>query len=149
MSVDPNEIVAVEMRWDVGGWMSTAYSRDITREQLGDLLKQIGDMAATAGGEQWPVPETAYAEAPGVVYEIGWVAHYAANRPLGTEAVREFWLRKAALLDRIALGDPDDRAAVQLAIEAAGRLRDFDDSGVICDPRHYVRQQYARWAKDQ
>lgn len=152
MSIDPNETVTVEVRWDVGGWLSTAYSRDITREQLGDLLKQIGDMAKTAVGEQWPAPETAYATAPDVVREIGWVAHYVANRPLGAETAREFWLRKAALLDRLALGDAKALSAsdaTQLAVEAAGRLRDFDDSGVICDPRHYVRQQYAVWVKDQ
>ncbi|MFD4178527.1 hypothetical protein [Streptomyces anulatus] len=102
--------------------------------------------------QPWPDPETAYALAPSIISEIGWVAHYAANRPFGAETVREFWLRKAALLDRLALGDAKAMSAsdaTQLATEAAGRLRDFDDSGVICDPRHYVRQQYAAWARNQ
>ncbi|MFC7219926.1 hypothetical protein ACFQLX_17405 [Streptomyces polyrhachis] len=45
MDIDPDEIVAVELRWDNDGLPET-YSRDITRRQLGDLLMQVDDMAA-------------------------------------------------------------------------------------------------------
>ncbi|MFF5424419.1 MULTISPECIES: hypothetical protein [unclassified Streptomyces] len=91
----------------------------------------------------WPTPEQAYAQAPSIIREIGWVAQTAADRPFGTEASREFWLRKAALLDRIAL---DDDKAAKDAIVAARQLMDHDGTAVICDPRFYVRQQYACWS---
>ncbi|WP_432116067.1 hypothetical protein [Streptomyces sp. S1] len=96
--------------------------------------------------QQWPAPEQAYATAPSIISEIGWVARTAAERPFGAEMSREFWLRKAALLDRIALGDniaPPLSDATEDADRAAQRLMDVDDAAVICDPRHYVRQQYA------
>jgi hypothetical protein len=101
---------------------------------------------------EWPTPETAYVLAPSVIREIGWTAQSAADKPFGTALGREFWLRKAAVLDRIALAD--ERAgtlsdASEVATEAARRLMDLDDTTVICDPRHYVRQQYTHWAKNQ
>ncbi|WP_435218986.1 hypothetical protein, partial [Streptomyces sp. bgisy034] len=89
----------------------------------------------------WPTAEEAYALAPSLVSEIGWTADQAANKPFGTRLPRDFWLRKAALLDRIALQDVGDDAA-EVANAAAERLMSLDDAGVICDPRHYVRQQY-------
>ncbi|WP_330435505.1 hypothetical protein OIC43_30980 [Streptomyces sp. NBC_00825] len=98
---------------------------------------------------QWPTPEVAYATAPSTIREIGWTANAAATRPIGTKIGREFWLRKAALLDRIALNDEataQDSGAAELATEAARRLMQLDDASVICDPRYYVRQQYAHWA---
>ncbi|MFJ3499798.1 hypothetical protein [Streptomyces sp. NPDC090135] len=98
--------------------------------------------------QQWPAPEQAYAIAPSIISEIGWVARTAAERPFGTEMSREFWLRKAALLDRIALGDdiaPPVSDATEDADRAARRLMDVDDAAAICDPRHYVRQRYAHW----
>jgi hypothetical protein len=100
----------------------------------------------------WPTPEEAYALAPSIVSEIGWTARQAAGKPFGTRLPRDFWLRKAAVLDRIALnGEAGGGAAdaAEVATEAAERLMDLDDAAVICDPRHYVRQQYAHWAKTQ
>ncbi|MGW1845739.1 hypothetical protein [Streptomyces sp. NPDC001966] len=97
---------------------------------------------------EWPAPETAYAQAPSILSEIGWIARAAADRPFGTEAGREFWLRKAALLDRIALGDETAPAvdhAAEASTRAARRLMELDGTTIICDPRHYVRQQYAHW----
>ncbi|MCX4765305.1 hypothetical protein OG562_30885 [Streptomyces sp. NBC_01275] len=44
MELDPDEIVTVELGWDNDGF-PTAWSRDITRRQLADLLLQIDDMA--------------------------------------------------------------------------------------------------------
>ncbi|WP_328872868.1 hypothetical protein OHT76_23710 [Streptomyces sp. NBC_00287] len=96
----------------------------------------------------WPTSEEAYALAPSIVSEIGWTAQTAADKPFGTRLPRDFWLRKAALLDRIALQDVGDDAA-ETANEAAERLMSLDDAGVICDPRHYVRQQYAHWINNQ
>ncbi|MFF3878736.1 hypothetical protein [Streptomyces sp. NPDC001978] len=97
-------------------------------------------------------PEEAYTLAPSIVSEIGWTARTAADRPFYDGLNREFWLRKAALLDRIALTDEADSAtsdAADLATRAAQRLMELDAMAVICDPRHYVRQQYAAWAKNQ
>ncbi|MFI1465629.1 hypothetical protein [Streptomyces wuyuanensis] len=102
--------------------------------------------------EPWPTPEEAYALAPSIVSEIGWTARTAADKPFGARLGREFWLRKAAVLDRIAL---DDEAAgihgdaTELATKAAQRLMEVDDAAVICDPRFYVRREYAHWAKHQ
>ncbi|MFE3371673.1 hypothetical protein ACFXOK_18965 [Streptomyces sp. NPDC059173] len=102
--------------------------------------------------ERWPTSDMAYAKAPGIVREIGWTAQAAADRSFGTTLGREFWLRKAALLDRIALAEgAEDRGhdVADVAEHAAARLMDVDDTDVICDPRHYVRQQYALWADEQ
>ncbi|MFF5646087.1 hypothetical protein [[Kitasatospora] papulosa] len=106
----------------------------------------------STGTEQWPTPDTAYAAAPSMVREIGWTAQTAADKPFGTRMGREFWLRKAALLDRIALSEEVARHggdAIGAAELAAARLMDLDDTDAICDPRHYVRQQYALWTNEQ
>ncbi|MET7700407.1 hypothetical protein [Streptomyces sp. NPDC005485] len=97
--------------------------------------------------EPWPTPEEAYALAPNIISEIDWAARTVADAACFSELEREFYLRKAALLDRIALhgesdGFHDD--AAETALEAALFLLDVDQPGVICDPRAYVRQQYAR-----
>jgi hypothetical protein len=94
----------------------------------------------------WLTPEQAYADAPSINSEIGWTARFLADAECYTDLGREFYLRKAALLDRIAL--LDEPAAVGnttvTAEAAAVFLLDLDQPGVICDPRAYVRQQYAR-----
>ncbi|MFF0685561.1 hypothetical protein ACFYUG_05620 [Streptomyces albogriseolus] len=96
----------------------------------------------------WSTPEQAYADAPSISSEIGWTTETSAHTPIGQGLDREYFLRKAAVLDRMALTvdsrDADDTA---LAAAEAGRiLMRLDDTAVICDPRHYVRQQYAHWA---
>ncbi|AIV35978.1 hypothetical protein [Streptomyces sp. CCM_MD2014] len=109
----------------------------------------------------WPTPEEAYALAPSIIREIGWTAQTAADKPFGQDLGREFWLRKAALLDRIALRDEEDGVtgdAVEAATEAARRLIAYDRDGegdyhgapywpehpaTTADPRGYVRQEYA------
>ncbi|GHG97421.1 hypothetical protein [Streptomyces lanatus] len=96
----------------------------------------------------WPTPGDAYALAPSIVSEIGWTARTAADRPFGARLPRDFWLRKAALLDRIALEDVGDEAA-EAADQAAHRLMDLDDIHGSCEPRHYVRQQYAHWINNR
>ncbi|MFE1945231.1 hypothetical protein [Streptomyces massasporeus] len=102
--------------------------------------------------EARPTPDEAYALAPSIISEIGWTARTAADRPFYDGSDREFWLRKAALLDRIALSDEADSVtsdAAGLATRAAQRLMELDGTAGICDPRHYVRQQYAAWAKNR
>ncbi|MFE0276684.1 hypothetical protein ACFWZY_32105 [Streptomyces sp. NPDC058992] len=114
----------------------------------------------------WPTPEGAYALAPSMVREIGWTAQTAADKPFGESLGREYWLRKAALLDRIALRDEEDGLsgdAGEVATEAARRLIAYDRDGegdyhgapywpehpaTDADPRGYVRQEYAHWAKN-
>lgn len=102
--------------------------------------------------EPWPTPDEAYALAPSIVSEIGWTARTAADKSFGARLGREFWLRKAAVLDRIDLADEAAGIhgdAAEVAIKAAQRLMEVDDAAVICDPRHYVRREYAHWAKHQ
>ncbi|MFC8271639.1 hypothetical protein ACFUJR_03665 [Streptomyces sp. NPDC057271] len=115
----------------------------------------------------WPTPEQAYALAPSIVSEIGWTARAAAEKPFGETLGREFWLRKAALLDRIALDDATASVytdAPELALNAARKLLNVDRDGdgnyggtpywpdhpkAIANPRGYVRQEYALWTKHQ
>ncbi|MFA3837983.1 hypothetical protein [Streptomyces aureus] len=100
----------------------------------------------------WPGPDEAYTLAPSIIREITWTADQAATKPFGTRLPRDFWLRKAALLDRIALQEEPQSSgagAADIATEAAERLMHLDDATVICDPRAYVRQQYAHWIKHQ
>ncbi|WP_406862510.1 hypothetical protein ABZO31_19490 [Streptomyces sp. HUAS MG47] len=117
--------------------------------------------------ETWPTPERAYAKAPSIVSEIGWTASEAVGRPTFALLGREFWLRKAAVLDRIALDDNNASVhtdADEIALTAALRLLDIDRDGdgdyhgapywpehprALADPRGYVRQEYAHWITRQ
>ncbi|MGW3413861.1 hypothetical protein [Streptomyces sp. NPDC000888] len=118
-----------------------------TRDDKQVRLYVTADHRSNTG--PWPTAEEAYVLAPSIVSEIGWTAQTAADKPFGTRLPHDFWLRKAAVLDRIALQGKADGDAGEVATEAAARLMDMDDAAVICDPRHYVRQQYAHWAKNQ
>ncbi|MFE6815614.1 hypothetical protein [Streptomyces sp. NPDC057677] len=120
-------------------------------DSAGQRINTARNLLTRPAAQDWPTPEQAYAKAPSVISEIGWTAQAAADRPFGTEGTREFWLRKAALLDRIALTDDTTETgdAAEAADLAARRLMDVDDAAVICDPRHYVRQQYALWTTHQ
>lgn len=111
----------------------------------------------------WPTPEEAYDGAPSIVREMDWVTSHLANNGVLDPINREFWLRKAAVLDRIALTDRDGHLygdADDLAREAARRVMVLDHSGdgdygglpfwpehpeAIANPRGYVRQEYATW----
>lgn len=103
--------------------------------------------------------DTAYANAPSIAWEISWVLRALRKYPLSHGIDREFWLRKAALLDRIALREeatftPDAAAeAVTAAGRAARQLADYDASfhglsfrgeelATDEDFRVYVRRQY-------
>jgi len=131
-------------------------------------------MAATDGisaaAPDFPEPATAYASAPGQVKEIGWVAGEARRRPFGTGSSREYWLRKAALVDRIALEwetthSPEAASdAAQSAADAALQLIEFDElhgqssgqgtirfsDAIVCAGyRAYVRKEYLAWISAQ
>lgn len=96
----------------------------------------------------WPTPEQAYADAPSISSEIGWTTETSAHTAIGQGLDREYFLRKAAVLDRMALtADGRDADDTALAAAEAGRiLMRLDDTAGTCDPRHYVLQQYAHWA---
>ncbi|MEU7163857.1 hypothetical protein AB0A70_04325 [Streptomyces morookaense] len=111
----------------------------------------------------WPTPEEAYAAAPSIVHEMDWTTAFLVDSGILNPSSREFWLRKAAVLDRIALTDKDGHLygdADDLALKAARRLLNLDLSGdgdyggipfwpehpeADANPRGYVRQEYATW----
>lgn len=113
---------------------------------------------------------TAYAQAPSILREVNNVLSLTGElmRPGGRtpEAVREQQLRKAAVLDRIALQEAAEYApgvaagAIETATNAARELIQSDaELGTTAgpvpassptwarDPRAYVRQEYAAWAR--
>ncbi|MFF8524192.1 hypothetical protein ACF05X_18955 [Streptomyces werraensis] len=117
-------------------------SRDGMRVRLYVTADHRRDAAA------WPAPDDAYSDAPSIGDEIAWTTATSAHTPIGQGLDREYFLRKAALLDRMALTEsdhPDDVAVA--ALDAARILMTLDDTAAICDPRAYVRQQYAHWAQ--
>ncbi|MGW0943783.1 hypothetical protein ACWD4O_14710 [Streptomyces sp. NPDC002623] len=94
----------------------------------------------------WPDPEQAYANAPSIHSELDWVARTLGTAECYTALKREYYLRKAAVLDRIALTDGADHRDDDTAHVAAKFLVELDDAHADCEPRAYVRQQYALWA---
>ncbi|MGY4743345.1 hypothetical protein [Streptomyces sp. ATMOS53] len=94
----------------------------------------------------WPDPEQAYADAPAVIDELSWIARTLRAAGCFSALEREFYLRKAAVLDRLALADGADLRDDDTAHTAAVFLIDLDDAHADCDPRAYVRQQYALMA---
>ncbi len=147
---DTDPVVAALDRTFKTGIIAVHPSADGTRNRLYMTAEHL---AGAPVDEPWPTPEEAYALAPSTISEIGWTADQVARKPLGKGMPREFWLRKAATLDRIALADEGhgwtDADSADIATEAARRLMEEDGAAVICDPRRYVRQQYAQWAKNQ
>ncbi|MGW7610322.1 hypothetical protein ACWGKW_24185 [Streptomyces sp. NPDC054766] len=139
----------------VSGALSAAFTTGSVRQHPtrdGQRTRLYITADHRAEREQPPAQEEAYALAPSITREIGWTARTAANKPFGIRLPRDFWLRKAALLDRIALqGEADNfhGVACEAATEAAEHLMRLDGTDVICAPRGYVRQEYARWAKNQ
>lgn len=106
-------------------------------------------------------PSIAYSRAPSTISEITWVADAAVRRAPYEE--REFWLRKAALLDRTALQEVATYApvvaakAVDAANAAAQRFVQYDathsgpgrralDLVTDADCRDHVREQYREWS---
>ncbi|MCX5267521.1 hypothetical protein [Streptomyces sp. NBC_00199] len=98
--------------------------------------------------EVWPGPEQAYADAPSIHSELDWIAHTLGTTACYSKLERGFYLRKAAVLDRIALADGADYRDDDTAYIAAKFVVVLDDAHADCDPRAYVRQQYALMAAD-
>ncbi|WP_051798887.1 hypothetical protein [Streptomyces sp. NRRL S-337] len=100
-----------------------------------------------------PTPEQAYANAPHLAAETT-LLHAASMAP-EAELDREWYLRHAALLDRVALrlaafdSEPGAATAVEEADATAVYLLDMDQAPRDYDPRPYVRQQYALWLTSQ
>ncbi|MEV4925521.1 hypothetical protein [Streptomyces roseoverticillatus] len=115
-------------------------------------------------------PAAAYAGAPRMVSEILWVLRQVrVARSFGTDGTeqgREFWLRKAAVFDRIAIEEVATYApqvaakAVETAEVAARRLVEYDathnglslrGSDVVTgeDCRAYTRREYHAWNRAQ
>lgn len=141
---DTDRVTATLREAFATGAVRHSYSRDRKRH----LLYVTADHRPEPG--VWPTPEEAYALAPSIISEIGWTFRTVAARECFTQMDREYYLRKAALLDRIALLDEPDEPhgdATETAEAAALYLLDLDQPGVICDPRSYVRHEYARWVK--
>jgi hypothetical protein len=106
-------------------------------------------VTAEVRGPEWPTPEQAYEGAPDVLDALAAVTATAAGAECFTHLDREYYLCKAAVLDRIALAEGADWRDQLAADAAADHFLDIDPAPVICDPRAYVRQQYARWATTQ
>ncbi|WP_051798967.1 hypothetical protein [Streptomyces sp. NRRL S-337] len=152
MNFSDNEIVPVEL--NCPGW-TKPHTCDITRHQLDALLATLDDMAADTYeaasrlAQKWPTPEDAYVDAPAITYESAWTERTANVAP--DELDRDWYLRHAALLDRIALRDEPTQpgTATEEADATARGLLDLDQAPRDYDPRAYVRQQYALWAAEQ
>lgn len=109
-------------------------------------------------------PEAAYMGAPALDIELPWLQGF--TRAPGFEATREFLLRKAAFLDRLALqqteshGSEATRPLVRTAEMAAFGLVEHDtehhglspkgaDLAAGEDYRAYVREAYRAWSLAQ
>ncbi|MCD9144329.1 hypothetical protein [Streptomyces albireticuli] len=109
-------------------------------------------------------PTHAYANAPGITSEIVWVIRHSIPRLSDDE--REFWLRKAAVFDRMALAEaarfaPEVAApAAEAAVQTARQLIEYDiaHNGLSLkaaeivtaeDCLAYVRDEYAQWIQNQ
>lgn len=123
--------------------------------------------AGLPAANPWPTPEQAYADAPGVGYELEVTREILTDTPLSPDLNREYWLRRAAALDRMALGlAPGHDATPEAARDAAISLMDLDSTAGLGpsgyadgpyhpdhpestrDPRGYVRQEFAIWHKN-
>ncbi|QDN84367.1 hypothetical protein [Streptomyces sp. RLB3-6] len=130
-----------------------------------------GPDPTTGEGFDAPTPDVAYANAPDLHREMRQVLEIGAERdgrragivtvppPAdGAVALRVFLLRRAALMDRMAIDDPGP-GAVGAAVRTAEQLVQFDrrnpemvagphgPESIEFDPsrRPYVRQEYAAW----
>ncbi|MER7625192.1 hypothetical protein [Streptomyces sp. NPDC126503] len=123
------------------GAVRQAPTRDRTRARLYVTAEHTPE-------PEWPTPEQAYTGAPSIARETRWCSEHVDHPDYDGEGDREFWIRWAALLDRHALNARarGRRSPTEADAEHVARhLMDIDGATVICDPRHYVRQQYHRW----
>ncbi|OIJ89765.1 hypothetical protein [Streptomyces colonosanans] len=109
---------------------------------------------------------TAYATAPSIVQEICLIAEASGSGPSDVSGDREFRLRKAALLDCIAVqerarygvaasADADDAAEVaaewlvEYDVAHSGLSRKGRDLVLAEEYRDYVRAEYEAWSRSQ
>ncbi|NEC84965.1 hypothetical protein [Streptomyces sp. SID12501] len=95
--------------------------------------------------EPWPTAEDAYASAPNPRDEFEWLVNeaHAGRRD------REWWLRRAAVVDRRSADLPSDHCLRdEHALDLARFLIELDGATVTGDPRRYVRRQYLYWARN-
>ncbi|NEC86629.1 hypothetical protein [Streptomyces sp. SID12501] len=107
----------------------------------------LPDTAANAdpGPEPWPTAEDAYAGAPHPRAEFEWLV----NEAHAGRRNREWWLRRAAVVDRRSADLPSDHCLRdEHALELARFLIELDGATVTGDPRRYVRRQYLYWARN-
>ncbi|MFJ9902012.1 hypothetical protein ACIRVK_03720 [Streptomyces sp. NPDC101152] len=91
----------------------------------------------------WPSALQAYAAAPEPGGELVWLSNTG-------DRGREWWLRRAALMDRMASGlIPGYTASSSNALDLATRLMALDNAFDGYNPRAYVRQQYAAWRQQE
>ncbi|MFC8202165.1 hypothetical protein ACFUTV_43335 [Streptomyces sp. NPDC057298] len=92
---------------------------------------------------QWPNATEAYAAAPEPEGEMLWLSNTE-------DRGRDWWLRRAALFDRMASGlIPGYTASPRNALDLASRLMDLDGTAEGYNPRAYVRQQYIVWQQQE
>lgn len=132
----------------------------------GETLFITGDLPAA---NPWPTPEQVYADAPAVGYELEWARVTLMGPPLSPGLNREYRLRRAAALDRMALGlapdfgipvTPEDATGAAIHLMGLDRAAGLGPSGhadgpyapnhpeSTRDPRGYVRQEFAIWHKN-
>lgn len=122
-----------------------------------ECLRRIAAAAIAEVNAETVTPEVAYVDAPSIVQEIGWVARTAramirqAPGKAGDRARGLYFLRKAALLDRIALEPHPQADAAELAELNARRAQKFVFPEVPAygpEARVWVRYQYAQLDHD-
>ncbi|MCH6161557.1 hypothetical protein [Streptomyces marispadix] len=94
-------------------------------------------------------PTDVYAEAPSIEQEIAALAELSERHEQDPALPRAFWLRKAALVDRIALAEAATygpelaKSAIQAAEAATVQLIAYDAKH---GAREYVRNEYRTWS---
>lgn len=165
---DAEPITSALSRTFLIGPVRRAAARDSNHVRLYASAELPAARRAPRAGEDRlpPAPEhTPYADAPSLLAEVDWVVDASLSGSFNQVLGREFWLRKAAMDDRVALAgerEPASGTATETATEAeasAHRLAQFDhDHGTTQGPlppaevkgtsyRAYVRQEYALWHK--
>ena len=109
-------------------------------------------------------PAVAYQDAPDYDDEMAWLRMHTDTS--GFERNRQFWLRRAALLDRIALRETETHGPeatvplIRQAQSAAAELVEYDTAHRGLSPkgadlvageehREYVREEYRVWRLSQ